>query len=94
MKSFAIFVVSLLLPPTKRKPEKEHIMSASLQHWLRKSIASEFPNHPVGWVAKRNAQNRQCSCASSHLSPFPSGGNFFLFQRYVLIKIRGGGFAP
>jgi hypothetical protein len=66
-------------------------MSSSLQHWLRKSIASEFPNHPVGWVAKRNAQNRQCSCASSHLSPFPSGGNFFLFQRYVLIKIRGGG---
>ena len=64
-------------------------------HWIfragsRRASQAKFPDHPVGWVANRNTQNRQCSCGSPHPSPFPSGGNFFLFQRYVLITIRAG----
>jgi hypothetical protein len=45
-------------------------------------------DHPVGWAAQGNTQNRQCSCGFFHPSPFFSGGNFFLVQRYVLIEIE------
>jgi alkylation response protein AidB-like acyl-CoA dehydrogenase len=45
-----------------------------------------FANHPVGWMALRNTHNLRYSCGFSHPSSFPSGGNFFHFQCYVLIK--------
>jgi hypothetical protein len=49
----------------------------------------EVPDHPVGWVALQETQNRQCSCAFRHLLPFSSGRNFFPLPRHVLIKNLG-----
>ena len=70
--------------------EKRRIIRVGLQALVfedrrRRNLA----NHPVGWMAQRKAQNHQYSCGFSHPSSFPSGGNFFPFQRYVLIKNPG-----
>ena len=60
-------------------------MPVALQVTLRKNkryrIRQWLANHSVGWGYAGSAN------PSLHAAPtFPVGGNFFLFQRYVLIK--------